>query len=232
MTETVCRSLQAKPYEVHVWEVELDTADPAPSCLDAAERARADRLRREDDRRRWAAARASLRGILSRYVGIGPEQLRFATGAHGKPHLRPESNRPGCCFNLSHSGSVAVVAVACAEVGIDIERIDRAVDWASLAREVFAPGELERGERTPPELWTLKEAYVKGRGLGLLLPLRSVEIVAGPEDGRYRVAIDPRFDDGTDWQLTSLCAPAGYVAALAFPHRIDRLRRFRWADGR
>lgn len=85
--------LAAPEDEVHVWRVALDTV--------ASDRA--------------------LRVILGRYLGLPADELRFETGSHGKPRLAaPEGELE---FNLSHSGSLALVAVARREVGVDVERI-------------------------------------------------------------------------------------------------------------
>jgi len=65
------------------------------------------------------------------------------------------------------------------EIGIDVENITRTVDTAELAPSVFAPAELadfrEAGLEDQRErffsYWTLKESYIKARGMGLSLPL-------------------------------------------------------------
>ena len=67
-----------------------------------------------------------------------------------------------------------------ASVGIDAESVDRIVDAHEVARRFFAPaeiamldacsGEPERSRKFV-ELWTLKEAYVKAIGKGLIVPL-------------------------------------------------------------
>jgi 4'-phosphopantetheinyl transferase len=65
------------------------------------------------------------------------------------------------------------------EIGIDVENITRTVDTAELAPSVFAPAELADFRQAGLEdrrdrffsYWTLKESYIKARGMGLSLPL-------------------------------------------------------------
>src|ERR1044071_10008451 len=75
--------------EVHVWRARLDvpwswTFDEALSLED---RARADRFKFEADRRKFCAARASLRLILSRYLGVKPGRIQLEAGEFGKPFI-------------------------------------------------------------------------------------------------------------------------------------------------
>jgi 4'-phosphopantetheinyl transferase len=85
------------------------------------------------------------------------------------------------------------------EVGVDVECITRDTMCADVAERYFSPREVEelcsllRNERTQRfyDLWTLKEAYIKARGMGLSLPLDgfsfqfpapdSIDIAFGPE---------------------------------------------------
>lgn len=73
---------------------------------------------------------------------------------------------------------VCAIAKDC-EIGIDVENVTRTLDIDALAATVFASKELADFRRSSPEdrrnrffsYWTLKEAYIKARGMGLSLPL-------------------------------------------------------------
>jgi 4'-phosphopantetheinyl transferase len=106
---------------------------------------------RAEARGRWIAARWALRGVLGRYLRQDPAGIELRTGSLGKPMLaeKGESLR----FNLSHSGDLALVAIARGrEVGVDVERI---------------------GARTAGFYadWTRREATAKCFGTGLGAPL-------------------------------------------------------------
>jgi 4'-phosphopantetheinyl transferase len=122
--------------------------------------------------------------------------VEFTHGPHGKPHVDG-----GPCFNLSHAGAIALVALADArEVGIDVERTDRrshAILRALTEAERAGLGE-RPGHLDLMRVWCRKEALAKASGGGLRW---------APE----------RFDttavDG--YVLEDVEVTAGYVAALA-----------------
>jgi 4'-phosphopantetheinyl transferase len=74
-----------------------------------------------------------------------------------------------------------VVVAHEAEVGVDAEPLDRAVDWRAIARRALSDDERAQVEATEPELrdslasriWCRKEAVAKATGLGLALNLKT-----------------------------------------------------------
>lgn len=123
---------------------------------------------------RWVASRWALRTLLSRYLDEDPAAIALASGEHGKPALAEAPER--LAFNLSHSGDLAIVAVAAGrEVGVDVEAIDPARDLVALARRgldadsaasVRAAAPAQRA-RVFYEAWARHEALVKCLGTGL-----------------------------------------------------------------
>ncbi len=182
MTQLHWQSGSARPQvdadTVDVWLVALD-GDQSDAVLDARERTRAARFVRDEDRRRWTAARTALRRLLAAYVDADPRALRFAAGPHGKPRLTAdEGGRAGeLRFNLSHSGELALIAVACGrEIGVDVELPRRAVDHVAIARRVLTAAEADhiaaiadprKRERAFLQAWVRWEAVLKCRGTGI-----------------------------------------------------------------
>jgi 4'-phosphopantetheinyl transferase len=177
--------------EVHVWLVQMGAA-PSPG-------------------KRSLVGHVALRLVLGELTGTAPESLRFerrcghCEGAgHGKPHLVGGSDLD---FSLSHSGELALVAVGCGRrVGADVERVRPRTDVLAIARGSLSARERQAVESLGTDearrgaffrCWTRKEAYLKGLGVGL----------AGGLD------TDP--EEARGWQICSLPAPPGYVAALA-----------------
>jgi len=77
--------------------------------------------------------------------------------------------RPSLHFNLSHSGDLALIALAPVPVGVDLER-DTPADAQALAQAWFTPAEqarLAQGDDDFLSLWTAREAVLKARGTGL-----------------------------------------------------------------
>jgi hypothetical protein len=95
--------------EVHVWAVPLN-GDPEPfaELLSADERERLGRYRFADHQRRYQIGHGALRLILAGYLDVAATDIEFRTGPRGKPYLVSEALQ----FNLSHSGKLALIAVA------------------------------------------------------------------------------------------------------------------------
>jgi 4'-phosphopantetheinyl transferase len=181
---------------VHVWCVWLDDprlGESDADMLSAVERARAAAFHFAADRRRYVAAHAALRRLLAGYLGTAPSTLAFAAGPSGKPALAGE---PELHFNLSHSGPLALVAVARGlAVGVDVEQRWELPELAVLEERMFTPAARRRQQRLAPEArlrgfyrrWTQLEAVGKCRGTGLELenPLPGAEhlVPADPVEG-------------------------------------------------
>lgn len=201
-------SLDVEPAEVeHLW-----------TLLSEAERDRAERFFQKRDRDRWIVSRGRTRELLASVVNASAVTLAFGEEAHGRPYLR-DANAPTPSFNVSHSDNLAALAVSFdARVGLDVEKI-RPIDDEEIA---WALSPAERGQLsvTAPEMrletffrfWTLKEAFMKGTGLGAALPLHDFDIsFAGP--ALVRVAGSP--EEPPCWRFGETVPPGGMRAAVA-----------------
>lgn len=151
-----------------------------------------------------AAARQALREILGAYLGVGPAAVELTVGENGKPGLAAAT--PPLSFNLSHSGGVALVAVAAGgvEIGVDVERLRPRRDLVRLAARWLPEGDAAAvasasdgdRERVFYAAWTRHEARAKCTGAGLSGPPPGPEIVARelPIDPGHAAAI--AFDVG------------------------------------
>ncbi len=102
--------------EVHVWKTSLDlplkSVEHLRALLIDEEASRAARFYFDRDRHRWIVAHAVLRQLLGRYLAVSPWTPRFTTGEYGKPALSFPHGGQRLCFNLSHSGDLALYAFA------------------------------------------------------------------------------------------------------------------------
>lgn len=146
------------------------------SWLSPAEQQQWRRFYFPQHQREYLLGHALTRYILSAYTECAPAEVLFAKNQFGKPALA--SNR--LSFNLSHSAGVSVLAlVRGGEVGVDIEKLDASRADLNVAQRYFSAAEYQQLQdcdalafaRTFFSFWTLKEAYIKARGLGLSLPL-------------------------------------------------------------
>jgi len=216
--------------EVHIWRARLDvpwswTFDEA-LCLE--DRTRADRFKFESDRRKFCAARASLRLILSRYLDAKPGRLKLSVGDFGKPFIADKTLAQGLRFNLSHSHQLALIAITRdREVGVDLEfmRPDFATD--EVAGHFFSPAEVEQFRLVSPQMrtrtffncWTRKEAYIKARGEGLYCPLDQFDVSVAPDLPPMLLASRVAADDTARWSFDNIGAGDRYAATIAVERR-------------
>lgn len=191
------------------------------ALLSDDERARLVRFRCERDRLLFLVAHALLRITLSRHSNVAPDVWRFCTGSHGRPEIAHPVSR--LRFSLSHTPGLAACAVILDhDIGVDVEDLSRgaAID---VAERFFSPREvrdlLETSIASRPhrflECWTLKEAYVKARGLGLSLPLDRFSVYNSSR-GEWRISFEPPLnDDPARWWLWSSRVGTNHQAALA-----------------
>lgn len=116
-----------------------------------------------------------IRSMVCEKLKMTNEQVSFYTNEYGKPFV---CGRPNFHFNVSHAGEWVVCISSSTEVGIDVEHI-QPIDL-DIAKYYFSELEYmdlqtkEDEEKTSYfyELWTLKESYIKARGMGLSIPLK------------------------------------------------------------
>lgn len=205
--------------EVQLWTQRLDLGADAlarfAAWLAEDERARAGRFRFDVHRNRFIGARGRLREILSNYLGMGPADVIFAYGVHGKPSLADAA--ADLRFNVSHSGDMAVYGITLGrEIGVDIEQRSRILSAERIPESFFSPGEV-RALRALPEAeqnaaffrcWTRKEAYIKACAKGLHMPLDSFDVTLGAgEPARF-------LRHGEGWSMASFQLEPDYEGAI------------------
>ncbi len=189
--------------------------------LTLQERARADRFRQADDRRRYIVGRGVLRRMLGRRLNRAPGSLAFGASPHGKPTLADAGE---IAFNVSHSGDYVLVAVGrAAAIGVDVEQLRSGMDLVGVGARVFTPAELASITGAPEaqrracfvRQWTFKEAVVKAVGLGLSLDLKRFEIDFTNQVPQLISHGAAELGVASDWRLEAVAVADGYSAALA-----------------
>jgi 4'-phosphopantetheinyl transferase len=226
--------------DVHVWRASLEQPvaqiQKLAQTLSEDERVRAERFYLERDRKHFTVGRGLLRTILSHYLKIEPDQLRFCYGPRGKPALVP-SNHSTLQFNLSHSQGIAVYAITRdRQIGIDLEYMRPTSDIEQLAKRFFSPREYTAIRSLSPNqkpeaffnAWTRKEAYLKATGEGLA-HLETIEVSLLPgEPARLLNVGDSQAS--VAWSLQALTPATNYVAALAVEGHDWHLTCWQWSE--
>jgi len=194
------------------------------TLLSDEEGRRVERFVQQDDAVRFIIGRALARTMLSRYADIRPHDWLLVVDEHGRPELaeRP-AGAPDLRFNLTHTPGLVACAVAVGrEVGVDAEHVGRRVTFDVAerffsAREVADLRALPDGERHEVffDYWTLKEAYIKARGLGLALPLRQFTFLRTPGRAPAITFAPELHDDATTWQFAQFWPTADHRMSIA-----------------
>ena len=125
--------------------------------------------------------RLSLGAGILLYEGLlreGVTDVRLSYGKNGKPFLM---DRQDLCFNLSHSGNMAVCAFSDRPVGVDIEAYrhfeNDLVNFAYHQSETdYIRSREKDADRAFTKLWTIKESVMKYFGTGVDLEPKDLYI--------------------------------------------------------
>ena len=163
-----------------IWHLSFsDVSDTRTTMeiLSFEEQTKAKAFVKEEDRKKYVVSHLFLRRVLSHYFPrISPKEWCFEENAQGKPYLHTKHGIT-FHFNLSHSSHHAYII--CSEqyvCGIDIEESKNISLTEGLTALLFSEEELaiykrlsaEKKERMFYLYWTLKEAYLKALGSGLM----------------------------------------------------------------
>ena len=238
-TPTSLNTLMLPMNEVHIWRANLNIPLTAVQSLrytlSPDELARANRFRFEHHRNHFIVARGTLRTLLGLYLNIPPAQLHFRYNAYGKPSL--ELPHTTLHFNISHSHELALFAFSQhRELGVDVEFMDRDIDYNELAQHTFSPCEAaivtalsgDAKRQAFFSCWTRKEAYIKARGMGVSLDLTSFDVSLKPGDTAALLHNREDAMEVTRWQFEALHVGDGYAGAIAVEGHDWQLRTWQW----
>jgi 4'-phosphopantetheinyl transferase len=216
-------------HEIHVWclagSEPLD--DPSQERLRRPLRPeeceREARFRFPRDRQTFLLARALVRQVLSAYTGIAPEDLRLQANAHGKPEMAAaHGDARRISFNVSHTdGLIALAVMRRGAIGIDTEKVSSRAASLEIAQRFFAPSEVASlgqvaADALPRQFfryWTLKESYVKARGVGLSVPLDEFAFELDPMPGALSLHAAPG-DRASAWKFWQLAIGGQHLVAV------------------
>ncbi|MQR01159.1 4'-phosphopantetheinyl transferase family protein [Glaciimonas soli] len=192
--------------------------------LSDEERVQQQRFYFAKDRQRYLVTRVLARTVLSRYGSVAPEQWVFAANAYGKPHINFGTGLDKkISFNITHADNLIIIAVTCDHaLGLDTENNqDRSISQ-DLAEHSFAPEEVvdfcaqpaDQQQQRFFEYWTLKESYIKARGMGLSIPLQQFSF-SFPREDEIALALAPELNDTpARWRFWQFKMAGNYLVAL------------------
>jgi len=232
--DTFATLLQAG--EAHVWSVSPDavfhSVEALSECLSPEDRARA-RLHAEGMlRSRFIITRSALRDVLARYVAASPATVPMRRESSGKLIL---DGRQDVHFSLTHSGPVALIAVAGAPVGVDAEHLRQPHRLEKTARRILHEETVRVLEALPVEervrafigAWTLREAHVKAVGGGLFRTPDALPFDADSAADGSAFRVTSRLD-GEAWSVARFTPTAAATASVVVRGTVSRVRFMTW----
>lgn len=227
--------LNLDPQRIDLWLTFLDEPldmqliEAYRQLLSEEEQRRAARFLLERDRHRYLVTRALVRTVLSRFTDVAPQCLAFKENRYGKPALCSlDSDYGMLSFNLSHCDGMIVLALTQGrQLGVDVENIALRPAPLNIAKRYFAQEEIIDLSVLPVDVqharffewWTLKEAYVKARGMGLSIPLDQFGFRFDAFD-RLQMWMHPDFGDcPSRWHHWQIQIASEYLIGLCAEHR-------------
>jgi 4'-phosphopantetheinyl transferase len=112
---------------------------------------------------------------------MDPRGWIFSTNEFGRPYVaNPSPATSRLSFNVSHTKGLIMMGVTIGTaLGVDVENIGGREPYTEIADRYFSPSEVADLHSLPEpqqhkrffDVWTLKESYIKARGMGLAIPL-------------------------------------------------------------
>lgn len=210
---------------VTIWHARTDEAfrsddvrERARAWLTPAEHERYGRYRFQPDRDMFLLGRAMARTLVGEALGVGPCEWTWREGPRGRPEVDADVS-----FNIAHTAGLVLCAVSrIGHVGVDAEHRLRAPIDPRMFRRYCAPDEAADIERRPDshrqdqflKYWTLKEAYLKARGLGITVHLADLSFSL---DDPIRLNRLNGFEDNLEWAFVLDTPDDAHVVAAAAP---------------
>ncbi len=213
--------------QVDIWfidpqSINLTKQPSLPGYLNQEEQQRYQGFRFDKDKHIYLVAHVLLRGCLSLYGEVLPTDWQFDKNQYGRPEIK--NIHTSLRFNLSHTqGLVCCIITNKKDCGIDVERFQRVDQPLQLAERFFSHKEVEQLQTVSRDkidshfiyYWTLKEAYIKAKGMGLSLPLAQFSFIL-KNHGKIGIRFGKELLDNPDyWQFVQYIPSDQHCIAAA-----------------
>ncbi len=177
------------------------------------------RFKFEEDRETFILTHGLLRELLGEKIGKNPDKIQFSYNSFGKPTLLNEKY----FFNISHTKNFFAIALSDkVPVGIDIENINRDIEWQPIVNSYFTQNEKNWITNFPDDIqknafytiWTRKEAVLKALGVGIVNHLNMIDVVQDVYDSTKIVSVDLPIVKA-HWEIKSFTTST-YIVSIAF----------------
>lgn len=167
--------------------------------------------------------RVMARALVGRALGVNPLEWPWREGERGRPEIADDTT--SVHFNLAHSAGCVVAAVSpTGPVGVDVENRHRRTVDAEVVRRFCAPAEIADIEAQGAQwhdrfliYWTLKEAYLKARGLGIAVHLSDLSFQLDTQRRAQIAFLGSLAGTDAQWAFELVDLEDRHVLAVAAP---------------
>ncbi|MBY6952134.1 4'-phosphopantetheinyl transferase family protein [Clostridium botulinum] len=154
--------------------------DKVSYFLTEKEKIKRNKYLRIKDKKCFSIAHGLINYLYSNWNNCGMEYLSRGKGFYGKPFI---NNVDKINFNITHSMNVIGICITKHLVGIDIEYMDKGVDYKNIINSLFNENDRRVVAKESDiffKYWVAKEAYIKlgGNSLNKLLKFLYVKRIS------------------------------------------------------
>ena len=158
------------------------------------------------------------RFLLGKYLNRKPQDIKIHKKEHGKPEI---VNNCGLHFNVSHSAGFICFIFSPVTCGIDIENLQRVVDYEQIIKRFFSTTEIQSwknnfcGSKSLAFFrgWTRKEAFLKATGDGIT-GLSKFDISFEPCIKQAIISNKDQFANKGNWFFHEFLSEPDYICSL------------------
>lgn len=153
------------------------------SRLSEKEKKQVERFPFQSEKNQHVLTRYLLRFMFNKFYNRPFESFEFESDDKGKLSLLNLPHETPIYFNISHTKGMIACAFSKAKfIGIDIESTTREINHVDFANSIFSQAEFRQikglseieGRELFFKIWTLKEAYLKALGVGIVDNLNEI----------------------------------------------------------
>lgn len=157
----------------------------------------------------YIVSRSVVNKVFSFILRKDVEKIEVLNGKYKKPFVK---NNKGIKFNISHTDGLVIVGFSQEEIGVDIEWINKRFEYKDIVNDCFTDSEIEyigNDFFKFYELWTIREAYLKCDGIGLIRDMKEIEVINISKN--WAEISDSK---GYNKQLRMIRGITGYIGAI------------------
>jgi 4'-phosphopantetheinyl transferase len=215
--------------ELHIWSIIPSTITDNIllaqywNILSESEKIKCNSFRFYKDKHRYLLTRVLVRVTLSRYYNYPLDYWYFSANKYGKPKVKNScwGRDIPIYFNVSHTNGLIVCGfMKYPTFGLDTENISTRKTLFELT-QYFCKTERDHIDNALIEeknslflgYWTLKESYIKAKGLGLTIPLNSFSFDLTKNN---IISFEKKYNiNESDWVYALLKASDKHIVAVS-----------------